>query len=573
MLMNVFQKFNNWMKVKCLRKYSDIFQLSALFLFNCFLVLSKLTPELYRINPHDGAKYIESGRMLLIWGVRDLSWGPLVAFIYAPLHLIVGNSLNWFMLEAWAGNVILFGLLWAGIFLLARHLKAYISSMVIIGLLFSLIVFFPIIENQSDALFLVFSMLALLNLNTFRLKGQLKNLTFASLFVGLGVLCRVETILLVFPLLLFALIFNKKRHQWYKLVLVGITPIICTLLLYALISFLTLGFVDLGLGNKSFESFEMNQAFLPGSKHEQAYFSGEEIFGDHQNSVFKAVLNNPLAVGERALANVLKLPQSFLKFFGDQQGPIIFFFSLLGIFSLIKAKDHELLALLLVWPLHAFVSLIFLPRHIIAQISFVFIILAAIGITQFILLSKHRKPSWIFVVFSVLLVVISGLTQNKVLFTSAFFLFVIFLTKAMTDMVKIKALDVPYATIILFFMILMMLGSSFEFPARPIGKSAPEQAIHHLQITLPENSIVMAPTPIVPIAAKMESVGLPRNIDSTDGFISFLIENNVSAVYIDSTLPYSYEIISATLDRYPEKFTSLYESDDGSFQVFLTALP
>jgi hypothetical protein len=554
-------------------KQFGIILIILLFIINCFLVLSRLTPELYKINPHDGAKYIESGRMLLIWGVRDLSWGPLVAFIYAPLHLIVGNSLNWFMLEAWAGNVILFGLLWAGIFLLARHLKAYISSMVIIGLLFSLIVFFPIIENQSDALFLVFSMLALLNLNTFRLKGQLKNLAFTSLFVGLGVLCRVETILLVFPLLLFALIFNKKRHKWYKLVLGALFPIIGIFWLYALISLLTLGFVDLGLGNKSFASFQMNHAFLPGSKLEQAYFSGKEIFGDHQNSVFKAVLNNPLAVGERALANVLKLPQSFLKFFGDQQGPIIFFFSLLGVFLLIKAKDYELLALLLVWPLHAFVSLIFLPRHIIAQISFVFIILAAIGITQFILLSKHRKLSWIFMVFSVLLVVISGLTQNKVLFTSAFFLFVIFLTKAMTDTVKIKALDVPYATIILFFMILMMLGSSFEFPARPVGKSTSEQAIHHLQLALPEQSKVMATLPIVPVAAKMESVEWWSGIRTKEDFLVYLKEMNVTAIYIDDNFPYPSNVPSETIQTYPDQFDLLFESADGSIRLLTPISP
>jgi len=100
--------------------------LIALFMLNAFLILSRITPSIYQINPYDGAKYIESGHQLLIWGVRDLSWAPLVALIYAPLDLLFGQSPNWFLLEAWAGNIILFGLLWFGLVHLARNLKEYI---------------------------------------------------------------------------------------------------------------------------------------------------------------------------------------------------------------------------------------------------------------------------------------------------------------------------------------------------------------------------------------------------------------------------------------------------------------
>lgn len=46
----------------------SILLLVALFLLNAFLVFSRLTPEIYHINPDDGAKYGESGQQLRAWG-------------------------------------------------------------------------------------------------------------------------------------------------------------------------------------------------------------------------------------------------------------------------------------------------------------------------------------------------------------------------------------------------------------------------------------------------------------------------------------------------------------------------
>ena len=284
----IAEQFNN--------RYLLILVIISLFLLNTFFILSKITPNFYEINPYDGSKYIESGHQLLTWGVRDLSWGPLVALIYAPLDLIFGRSSNWFLLEAWGGNLILFGLLWFGLVHLARNLKSHISFPVMIGLLFSLVVFFPILENQSDALFLFFSMMAVANLNNYRQDGKLKNLVLASIMVGLGVLCRVETILLVAPLIVFAVIFNQRRQKVWKVLLAAILPFVGVVAVYALVSLLTIGFVDWGVDYKSFDSFGMNHVFLPGSKLEQAYLAGESIFGtveEHQNSVFTDPSESP----------------------------------------------------------------------------------------------------------------------------------------------------------------------------------------------------------------------------------------------------------------------------------------
>jgi hypothetical protein len=566
-------KMNRFVDADLKSKMKGILFIAVIFLFNAFLVMDKLLPALLEISPHDKAKYIESGRLLLEWGVRDLSWGPLVAFVYAPLHLFVGNSPNWFLLEAWGGNIILYGLLWFGMFSLAQHLKKYISSLVMIGLLFSLTVFFPIIGNQSDALFLFFSMMALLHLDRFKLQGELRYLRYASLFVGLGVLCRVETILLVVPLLAFAIIFNKKRNKFFHMLLSGVLPLAAVLLLYIILSLLTLGFVDFGVGNKSFASFQVNNAFLPGSQLEQAYKRGEEIFGDHQNSIFRAILNNPRAVGERILANILKLPQNFFYFFGDQQGAVVLFFSVLGVVALIKAKEYELLALLLVWPLHAFVALIFLPRHIVAQMSFIFIILAMIGITRVVLKPVRHRNLMILLLGAILMVIISGAAQNKVLFTLSLFLSLIFCIKLSIEHQMSTSEKWAQGALLVFLLIFMAFGQSFTFPARSVGKSPVEQAVRQLQLSYPDQTHLLSPMPIIPIAAKMDAVELPPSVNKTNEFLEFIENEEIAVIYLDDQIAYGSDVIAAALNKYPQNFLQVFESNDGSVRLYETILP
>lgn len=549
-----------------------IILLISLFLLNVFLILSKITPSIFEINPYDGAKYIESGHLLLIWGPRDLSWGPLVSVIYALLDLFVSQSPNWFLLEAWAGNLILFGLLWFGLVHLAKNLKAHISPLVIIGLLFSLVVFFPILENQSDALFLFFSMMAVANLNSFRKTGRLKNVILASLMVGLGVLCRVETILLFAPLLAFSLIFNRKRQKIWKVLLAVSLPMAGALALYAVVSLLTIGYIDWGVGNKSIESFDMNHAFIPGSKLEQAYLAGESIIGpveEHQNSVLRILINRPMIFVERAAANLLHVPESFIYFFSSTQGILIAIFSALGIGSLVRKKETGLLALLLVWPLHALVSLIFLPRHIIAQMSFIFIILAAIGVTDLIYRVYQRKRLFILLGLMAAVVIVSGVTQAKALFTAGLILSLVLLLKLVVESEIIAEVNSPHLVFTLLVGSLLVLSPGFEFPARLLGQTDDERAIYQLQEDLPEQSNVLASVPIVPVAARMVGVGYPRNISDSEAYLAYLEEKDIQAIYLDEKYSAGTDSIYQMIQAYPNNFELAYQSADSGIEVYL----
>lgn len=543
-----------------------------IFFLNLFLVLSELTPRLYDINSHDGAKYIESGRLLLAWGLRDLAWGPLVAFIYAPIHLIIGNSPDWFIIEAWVGNVILYGLIWFGFYRLGSQFDKSISKIVIIAILFSTTVFFPIIENQSDALFVALSSFALVNVIKFYKKGYLKNIWFASLFVGLGILSRAETIILIVTLLVISLILNKGKYKWIKVIIASTLPIVVIISAFVTVNLITSGHANLGMGTKSYDSFQMNQAFLPGSKNENAYYRGENIFGtaeENQGSVFRAIIRNPIAIGERALANLIKLPESFTNFFGNLQAPIYFVFSLIGLYKLIRDKNKNLTSIILIWPVHSFISLIFLPRHIIPQMSYLFVILSGIGITYAFSKKIGNIERVVFFFGSVVLMFTAVFMQNKVLIASGVLFVITFFLSLSLELITGSSKSYRNLPILLFIMGMLLFGNGFTFPAKSIGKSEDELAVQHLQSLLPNHSRVLVPNSTFAIAAKMKPVEFPLSVSNVKEFMSFLSKNEIKSIYVDETWPQYAEFINAVINQNQSIFQLKYKSESEKIYIFL----
>ncbi|MDY6873251.1 MAG: glycosyltransferase family 39 protein [Chloroflexota bacterium] len=552
------------------QKWIEFITISAIFLLNLFMVMSRMQPPMLEINPNDGAKYIESGRLLFTWGLRNLSWGPLVAFVYAAIHLFVGNSPNWFMLETWIGNFIFFGMLWISFYLLARQLNKYISRYVIIGLLFSTTVFFPIIENQSDVVFIALAALGLMFMLRFNEDRKLKFVWFSALCVALGVFARVETILLIVPLVVFALVINRKQYKVYKILIATLVPITVLMALFLIVNYITFGGPNLGMSGKSYDSFQMNQAFLPGSRNETAYRSGEAIFGtaeENNYSVLRAVLRNPLAVAERALANLLAIPKSMISFYGGAQALLMTLFSGWGIYALIRRKQWTVLLLLLIWPLHAFVSLIFFSRHIVPQISYAVFMLAATGITYTLSGKSRLIERAILVLIAVGLVIYGIIDGSAIAFTDGLLLVVVGVL-AFFDTVKESEALRPMPGMILLIG-LMLFGYPFRFPNLAIGTTPEELSAHALLEAVPVGAHTLTPYHTVAIAGKTTSFLLPPSISSTQGLLDFLESRNIQAIYVDSNLPYSSDVVAATLAKYPEAFTLYYDSPEGRIQIYL----
>jgi len=384
----------------------------------------------------------------------------------------------------------------------------------------------------------------------------------------------LETVLLIVPLFAFSLIFTKRRHKFWKIAVAVLLPFFMILGLYALVSYITIGYVDWGVGTKSIDSFNMNNAFLPGSKLEEAYRAGKSIIGpveDYQNSILKIFIKNPMVFVERALANLLKMPASFGYFFGPIQGILIFTLSLLGTITLVRKKDKGLLALLLIWPLHALVALLFLPRHVIAQMSFIFIILAAIGLTDLVFRTYQRKWLTRYLILMGFVVIFAGVLQIKALFSASFIFLLVLLLKIVIEAKIFSSLNSSHWIYILLIGSLLVLAPGFEFPARVFGQTDVEQVVYTLQEALPERSLVLAPAPIVPIAARMVDVQLPDSVYEGNAFLAYLEDREIRAIYLDNDNPYQLDFIGQMIKQYPDNFELAYQSSDGALSLYLVS--
>ena len=184
-LINIFHRIN----------HETIFVFLIL-LVNLILVSPDLLPEFQEINHFDETKYIDSGRSLVAGDLRELARGPLVAFLYAPLYIITKNSPNWFLLSAGIGRILLFTLIWLTTFQLSKQFRRFFHPFIAVGLLFISTALIKILSNPSDALFTSMSALALAFTISFYQSNRIRNLSLASVFIGLAALSRPDGLFL-----------------------------------------------------------------------------------------------------------------------------------------------------------------------------------------------------------------------------------------------------------------------------------------------------------------------------------------------------------------------------------------
>ena len=509
-------------------------------LVNLVLVSPALMPAYADINPDDEAKYIQSGWLLLKGNIRDLAWGPLVAFVYAPVHLVVGNSPDWFMLEAWAGRFILFIFLWLSIFSLAHQFKDDLPPPILAGVLFVTTPFFLIVANQSDALFVSLSVLALAKLIAYYRRRRLKDVWMASIFVGLGILARVESILLIGTLAVVSIVIGRRSQPVFKILIAAVLPALGILALFFIASLITVGNFNLGVGSKAYDSFEMNQP-LPGADTEQIREETRRLFGTRQEnngSVIRAILRNPPAFAMRILVNAKNMPGIYLKFFGKTQGPILALFSAWGLYALIKKRAVPLLGILLAWSLQAVISLGFLAQHFIPQTCYLPLVLGAIGLANAFDRNLSRVERAILPLASVLLFIYSLAGAKPAFLLGSLLLSAVFgLAWLLWPHLPSGGLS-GQIPLLLLLAAGLILRDRYPFPNYPVlGQSMEERAVHYMEQALPPLSKVLGPNPLPALAARMDDSGigdLPEKLGSPQDLSMWLNQQGVRAVYLDS---------------------------------------
>jgi len=519
-----------------------------LLVVNLALVAPDLMTPFAEVNPYDEAKYVDSGRSLLLLEMRDLSWGPIVAFVYAPLHIVLGGYADWFLLEIWAGRILLYAGLWLATLYLASRFRDRFHPFVAAGILFVSIVFIPVVENQSDAVFVILTCVALAAVFDFLRTKRLIHVGVASLLIGAGVLARVESILLIPILAGLAIAAGRRHHAWGRILATALGPSLAILGIYALVGFgLTGDLHHLDLGGKAWDSFEVNQSVLTGGDLEQGRLETRRLFGtqeENNGSVLRAVSRNPAAFARRIVANIGGIPDSYFAFYGKRLGPALLLLSGWGIYRLFRRREVWPLLALGLWTVPAFVSLAFLPRHLVPQVSYLPIVLASAGLCVPFVAESSQTERLLFTLSVAAFTLVGWFGLKPALVLGGVMMLVSLSIIWLQRDLLAQDGRTPVVPFLIMFAAALILRGEFAYPNYPrAGASSMEQVVHLMQASLPPGSIVLERVPLPALAAEMvalESSALAEAshpaLQSPAALCAWLREEDVKGVYLDQSL-------------------------------------
>jgi hypothetical protein len=514
----------------------------AILAVQLILVAPHLMPTYGEINAFDEAKYIESGRLLLLGELRNLSWGPIVALAYAPFHLLWGSSPDWFTLEARAGQFLLFGGMWLATVYLAHKLRGRSLALVTAGLLFVSTAFFGVLNNPSDAALVIFSALALAKAVGFFQDRSASDAWQASLFVGLGVLARVEAILYLPLLVALVLGFGRRRQTWIQGLGRSVLPAMLVLATYLVLSG-SVGASQLGIGSKAYDSFEVNQPIPGGGSNEAQRRLARELFGtseENQGSILRAISRNPGAFLSRPWINAQEEPARYLDAFGARLGPALLMLAVWGLIGLILRRDTRQALALVLWAAPPLVSLFFLPLHFIRQVSFLILILAAFGVHWVTQPASGSRTTLLGI--SILMGLAGWLSAKLGFAVSGLVLAAGLLFIELGAAASVSNAATRSTGLLILLAGGLVLRPSYRFPDfPPLGDSAREQAVHLLQETVPEGGRVLEPLPLPAVAAKLVEVSpdqVPSEIQSAESLRRWLDERDIRAIYSEGGAGY-----------------------------------
>ncbi|MFW5713889.1 MAG: hypothetical protein ACOCYU_04385, partial [Brevefilum sp.] len=229
-----------------------------------------------------------------------------------------------------------------------------------------------------------------------------------------------------------------------------------------------------------------------------------------------------------------------------------------------------LIFLLLVWPSHAMVTLIFESFHFIPQTSYLFLIMSGIGITYiFSEQSEYREKIILFMII-LASIVIALLGQYKALFAFGALLSVVFLSSLLIDGNRSTVARLQVLPITILLAGALLFGNGFTFPAKRLGQSESERAVHMLQRNFPKDSNLMAYFPRPAVAAKMNHISFPNQITTLNEFIDYLIANKIVAVYVNDAFNYPSELFRGDDFKSTNCLDVLYKSESGDIRIYQT---
>ncbi len=558
-----------------------------LFLTNLLLVHPQFFPSLNEINPFDESVYINGGRLLLDQGKwSPYASNPLVDVFYALTYLPFRASPFWLIQSCSLGRLLLFTLLWLSAYLVATQLTQFFPPVMLLGLLFVAPLTVDMLTFPSDPLFASLAGLSFWQLILFYNTRKNKHLWLASLFLGLAAMARNDGLLL-FPILAALVLFLswRTRGVWVNL-LATTLPILLIVGGYTLVYGLFTGDYELGIMRRTYDNFEAGQEAIYRSTGltnptVEAKIEARKIFGtpkENNYSIFNAIRRNPGVYFQRLLVTVKNLPTDLLHAYGIRFAVPLFLLAIRGIVELFKQKQHQLLALLCLWPAHlvtGFAITIFRPGHLGFPYYVVFS-LAAIGLAALLHSLPDQKEILIWFALLFLLGLV-GIAGNKLaVYYGALILLavLVILYLLLRNNILKSPQDFPVLLLILLCAGIILRGGYPSPVFRSLGVTAKEQAVVFMEKQLEPGSKVASGSPGPVWAAKMDQLSLTAAdfpyYKNSDELLAWLKKNDVRAIYVDQQLygqaPAVWALIKAQIGK---GLRRVFSGDLGDVQVLV----
>jgi len=548
-------------------------------ILNILLGASAILPACDEINPFDGAKYVESGRQLVDGGeLREISRSPTLALMYAAIYVFVQGSMDWLVLCAGIGNLILWSFLWFGTYYLGLRFRDDFEPVILLGIVFLSPVLIIILGNPSDALYAGFSVLALARTIDYSRSLRLRDLAWASFFIGLAFITRLDGLYL-FPLfIILAVILGYRKIKLHRLALAVLLPGLAIIGAFFLASGISRGNFSTNYGGIAYASLQ----WYGTTDASGTLIGGEEVietFGtsqENRGSALVAFAHNPSAVLEKILDNLRKVPNQILSDYGDKKfTPFFLLFMLAGVFAVIRKKSYFLVILFALWPLNVVLYLPYYTRSgYYLHSFFIPFILSAFGLKYVFSPGRSNRERAVILAAISIFAIYSILDQKPAFVAAA----VLSIGVVVLHWLSLRSESNPGRSQAVGLLLAgcagLILRSPFSFP-QPwiVGESPAEQAVHYLENRLDRGDVVGTYVPKPVVAARMTErplYGIPIGDDPVADLQAWITSNNVKALIVEPNF----------INSYPEIWNAIQLSqgisielerifDPGSTQVFV----
>lgn len=567
-----------------------MFQLPLmLFILNVVLVFPIFFPNLSDMNMWDESIYINSGKRLVAeCHLPVYAWNPLVAFLYGLVYIPLQRSPYWLIHSSTIGRFILFGLLWASSYLVAKQISHLSHPLLMIALLFVSPTLTNLLRNPSDALFAAMSALSFWQVLLFYHCKKPKHLWMSSVFMGLAALSRNDGLILFLIFTPLCILLSMKVNRISTSLAACIIPFVIAVGGYVGLYGASTGNFTLGTLRRTYTAFEQGQGVAywhlytntTKSPFVEGRIEARRLFGtpeENRYSVIAAISRNPRAFLQRIVQIAKRAPGQLLSIYGEGLGLVLFLLAARGLIEIAIKKLYLLLCLMLLWPAHLFVYFLTFFRHQYFLLPyFVIFSLASVGLSSILSNSESRKERCLWSA-TLLGSAILGMAMNEPFIFQASLVFMLSLWiiwMIMNQSRDLKAMKLV-GLILVLCLALVMRGSYPSPKFRKLGIAPDERAALFMREHLEPGARVMSYAPGNVWIANMTHVPVDRirYMTSEQELSAWMVNRNLKAIYVDKALRNYYPEAWALIKRQIGKSLQVgFTSKAGDVQVLLVTI-